>query len=106
VARKSAGGATKSDAIRSYKSNHHKAGPTEIAAALSKDGTNVTPAFVSTVLSNDKRRSRKGRRALASRGRPAGDPLQVLVQAKKMADHMGGIDKARSALDALARILG
>lgn len=106
MARKSVGGASKSDAIRSYKSSHHAAGPTEIAAALTKDGTKVTPAFVSTVLSNDKRRGRKGRRAAAHRGRRAGDPLEALVQAKKMADHMGGIDKARSALDALARILG
>jgi hypothetical protein len=98
---------SKSEAIRSYKKSHNGAGPTEIAAALSKDGTKVTPAFVSTVLSNDRRRGSKGRRRGARRGgRTSGDPLQTLVQAKKLADRMGGIDKARAALDALARILG
>ena len=105
---KKSGGASKSAAIRNYKTAHQGAGPTEIAAALGKDGMKVTPGFVSTVLSNDKRRGRKGRRKGARRGgRPAGgDPLQVLVDAKKLAERMGGIDKARSALDALARILG
>ena len=107
MAKKAAGGTSKSEAIRNYKNTHDDAGPTEIAGALSKEGTKVTPAFVSTVLSNEKRRGRKGRRRGAPRGRRAGgDPVQVLVQAKKMADQMGGIDKARSALDALARILG
>jgi hypothetical protein len=107
VARKAAGGPTKSELIRNYKSDHDDAGPTAIATALTKEGTKVTPAFVSTVLSNAKRKGRKGRRRVGRRvGRPAGgDPVQVLMQAKKMADQMGGIDKARSALDALARIL-
>jgi hypothetical protein len=107
VARKAANGPTKSELIRSYKTEHDDAGPTAIAAALTKEGTKVTPAFVSTVLSNAKRRGRKGRRGAGRRaGRPAGgDAVQVLMQAKKMADQMGGIDKARSALDALARIL-
>jgi hypothetical protein len=107
MAKKAAGGSSKSELIRSYKKSHDGAGPTEIAAALSKDGTKVTPQFVSTVLSNDKRKSgkrgrRKGRR---SGPRPAGGALQTLVQAKKLADQMGGIDKARAALDALAQIL-
>jgi hypothetical protein len=96
----------KSEAIRSYKKSHNGAGPTEIAEALSKDGTKVTPAFVSTVLSNDRRRGRKGRRGSRRGGRTSGDPLETLVQAKKLADRMGGIEKARAALDALARILG
>jgi hypothetical protein len=29
---------------------------------------------------------------------------EVLIQAKKMADAMGGIDKARAALDVLAKL--
>jgi hypothetical protein len=104
---KKAAGSSKSDAIRNYKSAHGNAGPTEIAAALTKEGTKVTPAFVSTVLSNAKRKGRKGRRkAMQGAGRASGDPVQSLVQAKKLADQMGGIDRARTALDALARILG
>jgi hypothetical protein len=88
--------------IRDYKKEHRGAGPTEIAEALTKDGSKVSPQFVSTVLSNDKRKGKKGRR-----GKAAGsDAVQTLVQAKKLSDQMGGIDKARAALNALARILG
>ena len=63
----STNGASKSEAIRNYKSGHQEAGPTAIAAALSKEGTKVTPAFVSTVLSNAKRKGRKGRRKMIRR---------------------------------------
>jgi hypothetical protein len=107
VAKKAAGGPSKSELIRNYKKSHDDAGPTEIAAALSKEGTKVTPQFVSTVLSNDKRKSGKRRRKGARRGpRPAGDAIQTLVQAKKLADQMGGIEKARAAIEALSKILG
>jgi hypothetical protein len=108
MAKRSAGGPNKSELIRNYKRSHDAAGPTEIAAALSKEGSKVTPQFVSTVLSNDRRKGRKGRRQGAARRghRAAADPLMALVQAKKLADQMGGVDKARAALDALARILG
>jgi len=106
VAKRSAG-KSKSAAIRNYKNGHQEAGPKEIAEALGKEGTKVTPAFVSTVLSNDRRKGRKGRRKAArGRGRSAANSFESLVQAKKLADQMGGIDKARQALDVLARILG
>jgi hypothetical protein len=111
VAKRAAGGPNKSEAIRAYKEANAEAGPKEIAAALAKDGLKVTPAFISTVLSNDRRKARKGRRKGGRKpGRQAGggggDALQALVQAKRLADQMGGVAKARLALDALARILG
>jgi hypothetical protein len=111
VAKRAAGGPNKSEAIRKYKEANAKAGPKEIAAALAKDGLKVTPAFISTVLSNDRRKTRKGRgKGGRKPGRQAGggssDALQALVQAKRLADQMGGVAKARLALDALARILG
>src|SRR5690242_10429052 len=104
MAKKAAAGANKSATIRNYKKEHPEAGPTEIATSLSKDGTRVTPQFVSTVLSNDKRRGgKRGRRRL---GRPRGRSgtaagrratsdnnfLQNLVEAKKLAERMGGIE--------------
>jgi hypothetical protein len=106
MARKSAAGPNKSAAIRAYKDSHASAGPKEITEALGKDGIKVTPAFVSTVLSNDRRKGRKGRR---KGGRPRGggdNSFADLVQAKKLADQMGGVEKARAALNALAKILG
>jgi hypothetical protein len=117
VAKKAASnGASKSAAIRNYKSSHDGAGPTEIAAALTKEGTKVTPAFVSTVLSNAKRKGGKGRRKagrkMARRGpraavvaRQGNDSLERLILAKKLAQQMGGVEQARAALDALAKIL-
>src|SRR6185295_969447 len=109
MARKSSAGPNKSAAIRAYKDAHASAGPKEIAEGLSKDGIKVTPAFVSTVLSNDRRKGRKGRKKVAS-GRRVGNRTSGaffnLIQAKKLADQMGGVEKAQAALDALAKILG
>jgi hypothetical protein len=106
MAKKAAAGPNKSAAIRDYKKHHRKARPKEVAEALNKEGLQVSAAFVSTVLSNAKRRRRKGRRGDARKGGRSGDAYTTLVQAKKLSDQMGGIDKARAALDALARILG
>jgi len=115
MAKKAAAGPNKSAAIRDYKSKHADAGPKEIAAALVGDGVKVTAGFVSTVLSNDKRRGRKGRRKPGPKpGRPsagrakgqAGDALSKLVLAKKLSDQLGGVEQARAALNALAQILG
>ena len=104
--RKSSAGPNKSASIRSYKEAHASAGPKEIAEGLGKDGIKVTPAFVSTVLSNDRRKGRKGRRKGGRPARGASNAFANLVQAKKLADQMGGVEKARAALDALAKILG
>lgn len=109
MARKSAAGPNKSAAIRNYKESHASAGPKEITEALAKDGIKVSAAFVSTVLSNDRRKGRKGRKKVAMRrsvGNRSGGAFANLIQAKKLADQLGGVDKARAALDALAKILG
>jgi hypothetical protein len=113
MAKKAAAGPNKSKAIREYKNSHASAGPKDISAALAEQGVDVTAGFVSTVLSNAKRRGKKGKRR---GGRPAGtgagakpgrkDALSQLVLAKKMSDQFGGVEKARAALDALAQILG
>lgn len=106
---KKSGGPNKSNAIRNYKANHSDAGPKEIAEALGKDGVKVTPAFVSTVLSNDKRKGGNGRRRRRGRrpGRPGGNKtMATLIQAKKLAEQMGGIERARRALNALSKLLG
>ena len=110
MARKSAGGTNKSEVIRNYKRDNPDAGPKAIAEALTKAGSKVTPAFVSTVLSNDKRKSGKPGRRGRKRGRTAGSgssdgAMNQLIQAKKLSDQLGGIEKARAALDALAKIL-
>ena len=105
MARKS-GGPNKSQAIRAYKSTHKRSKPKEIAEALGKEGVTVTPAFVSTVLSTARRKKGKGTRRVATKAKSGGDAYSHLIQARKLADQMGGVEKARAALDALARILG
>ena len=108
MAKKTTSG-TKSAAIRNYKASNPTAKPKEIAEALSKAGDKVTSAFVSTVLSNDRRKGkkRKGGRPGRKPGRPAAaGGFDSLVQAKKLADQLGGVAKAQAALDALAKILG
>jgi len=106
MARK-AGGPNKSQAIRAYKSTHKRSKPKEISAALAKEGVNVTPAFVSTVLSTARRKKGKsGRRSGAKAAGGSSSPYSHLIQARKLADQMGGVEKARAALDALAKILG
>ena len=106
---KKSGGPNKSVAIREYKSSHGDAGPKAIAEALGKDGIKVTPAFVSTILSNARRKSGKTRRRRRAgrAGAPRGNrSLAQLMQAKKLAKQMGGIEPARRALDSLAKLLG
>jgi len=38
-------------------------------------------------------------------GKPKANGYANLIQAKKLADKMGGVDQARAALDALAKLL-
>ena len=106
MARRS-GGINKSKAIRDYKEKHGDVGPKAIAEGLASDGIKVTPQFVSTVLSNAKRKSGKKRRGRppARRAAAAGNgSLAQLLQAKRLAEQMGGVNAARQALDVLARL--
>lgn len=108
MARKAKSGTNKSAAIRDYKAANPIASPKEISEALSKSGMEVSAQFVSTVLSNAKRnggkvgkRGRKPGRAVAL---PVGE-LQQLIQVKKFVDQIGGVEKAKAAVDVLARLL-
>ena len=119
MAKKAAAGPSKSEVIRKYKEDHPEAGPTAIAEALTKEGHKVSPAFVSTILSNAKKGGKAAAAPKAKRGRKPGSgkkaapaaaasssSLDTLLQAKKLADQMGGIEKAKAALDTLAKLLG
>ncbi len=97
----------KSQAIRDAVKDNPKAGPTEIAQIVSKRGIKVTPTFVSTVKTMAKKRKRRAKRKAAPVAKPAVSDkvsLSTLVQAKKLADQMGGVEKAKDALAALAKL--
>ena len=100
MARKS-GGQNRSAAIRAYKDKNPDAKPKAISEGLSKEGVKVSPGYVSTVLSNERRKCGKRRKK-----RSGGKAYADLVQAKRLADAMGGVENARAALNALSKILG
>lgn len=113
--RRRKGGPNKSQLIRDHIAANPKDGPQAIAAALkAAHGLTVTPQFVSTVKSNAKRK--KGRRGRKP-GRPAGSApaastgaggklsMDVLMAAKRFAQQLGGVGKAKAAVDTLAKLL-
>lgn len=87
--------------IRDYMKANPKAGPKAVSQALSKPGFKVTAAFVSTVKSTDKRKNGSSRYT-------GGDSISMrsLLQVKEIIQLMGGVDKAKQALDAYARLVG
>ena len=97
----------KRQAIRDYAEANPTVGPTETAAALTEQGIPVSPAMVSTVKTQaKKKRKGKRRKKAAASAQPAGDKfaLSSLIQAKKLAEQLGGVEKAQAALAALAKL--
>lgn len=88
--------------------------PRDVMAALAQQGTEVSRGQVSQVLRGMglRRRRRRGHAAAggtaAVRRSSAADPvklsLQSLLAAKKLADQLGGVEAAKQAVDALARL--
>jgi hypothetical protein len=113
-------GPNKSQLIRDYKAKDDDMGPKAIAAKLkSEHGIEVSAQFVSTVLSQAKKRD--GKKTRRGRGRPPGSgkaaksvvttkssgglSVELLLKAKKLAAELGGVEEAKAALDALARLI-
>ena len=98
-----------SEKIRKYVEANPNAKPKAVVEGLASAGIKVTPFYVSTILSNDRRKSGKTKRRGRRSGRPTAsssrDVLANLVLAKKLADKMGGIETAIAALETLAKIL-
>ena len=93
-------GASKADAIRNmFDEMGLDARPRDVIAALKKQGVTVTSAQVSMLRSK-----------LGSNGAPrpkAGQavPYEHLLAAKQLADRLGGVDKARNALESFASLV-
>lgn len=108
----------KSAAIRDYAAANPSAKPREIAEALATEGISVTPHIVSQVLYNAKKKGdvarprKKAVRRAASittaggrRGKSASaDEFELLFEAKRLAELVGGIDRAKKLLDQLAKL--
>ncbi len=79
--------------IRQYLADHPDAKAADVVAALKSQRVKVSAAQVYNVMSNGKPRRRKG------------DTLAALIEAKKLAVKLGGVEKAREAINALAKLL-
>jgi hypothetical protein len=101
MAKKPARG-VKTQAIHDYLKANAKAKAAEVVVALGKQGITVTPSSVY----NLKARKTMGRRRRKARagGQTVGLSITGLLAAKKLVDAVGGIDQAREALDALAKL--
>jgi len=111
MARKSkSGGPNKTQAIKDYYAENPDAKPAAAAEALNAQGIEVTSGFVSTIkskhgLGKKRRGRRKGAAKKASTGAPSERvAIADLVKAKKLADQLGGVEKAKAMLDALSKL--
>src|SRR5262245_24677479 len=105
MAGKSNEGINLSEKIRQYLKDHKRAKPKQVVEAFAKEGITIKATFVSTVKTNAKKRKKKrgGTRAGAAAASDSVS-LATLVQAKRLAEQLGGVPQAKAALDALARL--
>lgn len=107
----------KSAAVREYLAANPDAGPNAIREALKAKGILISTSLASVIKYGGNKKKRKPGRPKGSRnavrgrvGRPPGArsagglDIGALVEAKKLAERMGGIDAARAALDLLAKL--
>lgn len=104
---------SKKQQILDYSAANPNDGPSQVAAALSKQGLDVSAQYVSNVWTTSKSAPRKpakrgrkpGKTAVAAPAAPRAaaskNGAEPILQAKKLAESLGGIDRARAALDAL-----
>ncbi len=104
---------SKAEAIRdAIKSMGKRVRPRDVISSLAEKGIRVSSAQVSTVAkSMGMRRRRGGGRqpamaGAASRTSQASAAISIedLIAAKKLANQLGGIDRAKVAVDALAKL--
>ena len=114
---------TKSALIRKYAASSPNIGAQGLAALIKeKHDTVVSPAMVSTVLSSDRRRKRAIRQAAKQTAKlsggtmlvataksvtrqPTGVTVEQLIKAKQVSDEIGGLQKARQAIEALSMLI-
>jgi hypothetical protein len=115
---KVAKGGSKSDAVRAYLASNPDASPISVAKALKAKALKAKGIKISVSLASAVKYAKKGKKAGRPAGRHAmGRPkmparassngalnLEVLVEAKRLAERLGGIDAAREALAALAKL--
>ena len=111
-------GVNKAQAIREYVTEHPDEGPTAVAEALTKQlGVEVSPGVVSTtkyqmtkaaVSSDAPKRGRPASKSQAANGSSGGSAAKIgideLLAAKALSDKLGGPERAKEALELLAKL--
>ena len=92
----------KSQAIRDYLAANKKAKASEVVAALGEKGIKVSTAAVYNLKARKKMGTR--RRKAEANGQTVGLSITDLIAAKKLVDSVGGIEQAREAINALAKL--
>jgi hypothetical protein len=104
--RRRSGGPNKAQAIRDILNASGKQTPTkDVVKALGEQGIVVSAAHVSNIKAQLRRAG--GTNGAGRRGRrPAADSVSIaaLMEAKRMADRLGGIEQARAVFEALSRL--
>ena len=96
----------KSQAVRDALKANPEVGPKETAETLTKQGIEVSAGFVSTIKTQAKNKRQTKKKAAPAAKPAVSDKVSIstLVQAKKMAEQLGGVEKAKAALEALAKL--
>jgi hypothetical protein len=92
----------KSQAIRDFLKTHKKARAAEVVTALGEQGITVSQQMVYSVKA--RKTMGKRRRKAEAGGQTVGLSITGLLAAKKLVDAVGGIEQAREALNALAKL--
>ena len=89
---------SKADAIRNFQQDNPEASPTVVADALKKSGyKDVTPQYVSTIKSMDKRKANGPTKS----GKITAEDLMT---AKEFVDTIGGVGRAKQAMEMLSKL--
>jgi hypothetical protein len=98
----------KSQAVREYLAENPQASPKAIVDGLKAKGIKVKVTLVNSIKykkpSKPGRRRKSARRVAAQRNSSAGVTIEQLIEVKRLADSLGGVDQIRSALDMLQQL--
>ena len=92
----------KSAAIREYLAANPGTKTKDVVAALKQQGIRVSGPMVSTLKGKMGKGTGKKRQAAKTHRSPS---IEDLMEAKKLADQLGGVDKASAAIAVLAKLL-
>ena len=96
---------TGTEAIRAYLKDHPKAGPNAIKSALAEQGVKISASLASAVKYRKRSRRTPALSQSARRTRSANSAVTVdrLLELKRFADSIGGVEQVRAGLETLSQ---